>query len=102
MSPFRLHPKGATVNLRLTPGARAAGFHGLMDIGGGKTALKVSVNAAPEDGRANKALLLFLADSWELPKASLSLLSGETNRQKVVLAEGDGAALMKKLAALEF
>jgi uncharacterized protein (TIGR00251 family) len=99
MSPFKLHPEGVTVSVRLTPGAKACGFHGLMDMGEGKVALKVSVNAIPEDGKANKALLAFLAESWGVPKSSLGLLSGETNRQKVVLVRGDGAVLMKKLGA---
>jgi uncharacterized protein (TIGR00251 family) len=97
MSPFKLHPEGVTVNVRLTPGAKACGFHGLMDMGEGKAALKVSVNAIPGDGKANKALIAFLAENWGVPKSRLGLLSGEANRQKVVLVRGDGAALMGKL-----
>jgi uncharacterized protein (TIGR00251 family) len=99
MSPFKLHPDGVTVNIRLTPGAKAAGFHGLIDMGDGTVALKVSVNAIPEDGKANTALFAFLAKSWKVPKSSLSLLSGMTNRRKVILVKGDGAELIKALGA---
>jgi len=95
--PFKLHPSGLTVAIRLTPNARKTGFDGLMAVANGKTALKVSVNVAPEDGKANKALIDFLAKSWKLPKSSLSLLSGQTNRLKIILIEGDGPALMTRL-----
>jgi uncharacterized protein (TIGR00251 family) len=87
-----------TVNVRLTPGARSEGFSGLADAPDNIKALKISVRSPPEDGKANKALLAFLAEEWDLPKSRLSLLSGETNRQKVVLVEGDGAALQMLLA----
>lgn len=96
-SPFRLHTRGATAAVRLTPGGRTDALQGLAEMAGGGVALKISVNAPPEDGRANKALLAFLAESWGVPRGSLSLLSGASNRQKVVLAEGDGAALLQKM-----
>lgn len=99
--PFKNHPSGLTVTIRLTPNARKTGFDGLADIADGKKALKVSVNAVPEDGKANKALLDFLAKSWDVPKSSLSLLSGQTNRVKVVLVEGNSTALMAKLEKLK-
>jgi uncharacterized protein len=95
--PFKIHKQGVTVQIRLTPGARRAGFGGLMDVGGGKMALKFSVQAPPEDGKANRALLDLLAEEWDLPKGALSLLSGETNRQKLVLAAGDGEKLIARL-----
>jgi hypothetical protein len=95
--PFKIHNSGLTVAIRLTPNARRAEFGGLMDIGDNKTALKVSINAVPEDGKANKELIAFLAKAWKLPKSSLSLLSGHTNRLKVILIEGDGKALLARL-----
>lgn len=98
-SPLRSHARGVTLALRLTPKARHEGIDGLMPGEEGTTLLKVSVNAPPEDGKANKALLALLAKEWGLPRAALSLLTGETSRHKVVLIEGDAAALMKKLSA---
>lgn len=96
--PFRLHKQGITVNVRLTPGARRDGIGGVVDAGDGKKALKISVRSPPEDGKANKELLALLAAEWGLPKSSLSLLSGDSSRQKVVLIAGDSAALQMKLA----
>ena len=96
--PFKLHPSGLTIAIRLTPNARKTGFDGLMAVADGKTALKVAVNVAPEDGKANKALIDFLAKSWKLPKSSFSLLSGQTSRLKIILITGDGPALMTRLS----
>lgn len=103
--PFQLHTKGLTVRIRLTPGARKTGVQGLADVAGDAGAagrmLKISVNAVPEDGKANRALLEFLAREWGLPKSALSLLNGDTSRQKTVLAETDDPqSLMDKLQAL--
>ena len=44
--------------------------------------------AAPERGRANKALLRLLADTLGLPKTDVSLVSGHAGRDKVVELDG--------------
>ena len=44
--------------------------------------------AAPERGRANKALLRLLADTLGLPKIDVSLVSGHAGRDKVVELRG--------------
>ena len=48
--------------------------------------------AAPERGRANKALLRLLADTLGLPKTDVSLVSGHAGRDKVVELRGLGEA----------
>lgn len=97
--PFKIHTSGLTVAIRLTPNARNTGFGGLMDVADNKTALKVSINAVPEDGKANKELIAFLAKSWKLPKSALSILSGHTSRLKIILIEGDGKQILAQLSA---
>ena len=75
------------VRLRVSPGARRteiAGRHG--------DGWKVRVSAAPERGRANEAVLDLLAERLELPRRSLSIVSGHGAREKIVLMEGIGRA----------
>jgi uncharacterized protein (TIGR00251 family) len=48
----------------------------------GLPVLKVKINAPPEDGKANKALIHFLAKEWGVSKQYLKLTSGETSRHK--------------------
>jgi hypothetical protein len=40
------------------------------------------------DGKANKALLKFLARALGLPASRLALVSGETGREKTLLVRG--------------
>jgi uncharacterized protein (TIGR00251 family) len=71
------------VRLRVSPGARRTelvGRHG--------EAWKVRVAATPEQGRANEAVLDLLSRELELPRRSLSIVSGHAARDKVVLLEG--------------
>ena len=55
----------------------------------GQRWLKVRITSAPEDGKANKALIAFLSKQWHIPKSALSLVSGETSRYKrLAVAKG--------------
>lgn len=47
-----------------------------------ETAYRVCVNAAPQDGKANRAVIEALADHFKLPKSSFSIIRGETNKKK--------------------
>jgi uncharacterized protein YggU (UPF0235/DUF167 family) len=71
------------VRLRVSPGARHSELVGRHGEG-----WKVRVAAAPEGGRANDAVLDLLAAELELPRRSLSIVSGHSAREKVVLMEG--------------
>ncbi len=46
--------------------------------------LKVKLTAPPVDGKANEALIKILADHFDLPKSSITLLSGTHSRHKRV------------------
>jgi len=45
-------------------------------------ALRVSVTAAPEEGKANRAVIGLLATTLGLPASSISLVRGATSRDK--------------------
>ncbi len=51
-------------------------------------ALKVKVHAPPVEGRANEVLCEFLADTLGLPRRAVTVLRGDTSRQKLVRVEG--------------
>jgi len=48
-------------------------------------ALKLRLTTPPVDGKANKAVLAFLAKRLKVPKSSLSIKSGHKSRRKQVL-----------------
>jgi hypothetical protein len=69
----------ATLRLRIVPNARRSevvGSHG--------DAIKVKVQAPAVEGKANEALLEFLADLLEVPARSVEIILGEKSRDKVV------------------
>jgi hypothetical protein len=68
--------------LHVQPGAKrteVGGVHG--------EALKLRRAAPPVDGKANAALLRFLADAFGVPLRNVALLRGEASRAKQVRIE---------------
>lgn len=55
--------------------------------------LMASVCAVPEKGRANTALIALLAQALSVPKSTISLESGGTNRLKQLRITGGASAL---------
>ncbi len=81
------------LSLHIQPGAKKteiAGLHG--------EALKIRLAAPPVDGKANAALIAFLARACGVPKAAVELLSGETSRTKRVRVSGADSAVLARLA----
>jgi uncharacterized protein YggU (UPF0235/DUF167 family) len=73
----------ARLKLRVVPGARSSGV-----VGRYGEAWKVRVQAPPERGQANDAVLRLLADALSLPRDRVWLVSGHGRRDKIVLLEG--------------
>lgn len=64
-------------------------------------ALKLRLTSPPVDGKANKAVIAFLARLLDLPKSCLTLRSGLQSRTKTVRIENaDEAQLRARLQAL--
>ena len=63
---------------------RPSRFHDHL-LGVHDGALKLSVTAAPEKGKANKAVIRLLAGFLDVPHSSVSLLRGRTRRDKSFL-----------------
>lgn len=70
-----------------------------MEVPDGRIALQVHVNAPPEGGKANAAMLRLLAKTWRLPKTNLAVTAGTTSRLKTVQITGDSENLIAHLAA---
>jgi uncharacterized protein (TIGR00251 family) len=90
------HAEGLVLPVRAQPGARRSGVQGEQ-----AGALKVTVTAPPEDGRANRALVEVLREVLRLKRSQLELLSGATSRDKQFLVRGlPRAELEARLAQL--
>jgi uncharacterized protein (TIGR00251 family) len=82
------------LRLRVVPNARRSevvGQHG--------DALRVKIAAPALDGRANEALLEFIAETLGLPRREVRLINGEKSRDKLIEIEGlDEAEALTRLS----
>jgi hypothetical protein len=79
------------------PRARRNQIGGLAAEADGGVALKVAVTAAPEDGKANAAVIALLAEAWDVPKSALAVVAGAADRRKTIHLQGDPRRLMQSL-----
>lgn len=91
--PFKLY-------LRVTPKAAKERIKGTVDDADGQTRLRVYVTAAPENGKANRAVLALLAKALQLPKSDLSILQGKTDRDKMVAIASDIPDIAERIDTL--
>lgn len=83
---------GVILSVRTQPGSSKNRIIG--EYGG---RLKLAVTAAPEKGKANKAVIELLADTLRIHESSIHIISGESSRDKRVLIEG---LILKDLKSL--
>ncbi|MCX7114440.1 MAG: DUF167 domain-containing protein [Gammaproteobacteria bacterium] len=80
---YRREADEIVINVYAQPGAKhteVAGLHG--------DALKIRLNTPPVDGRANDALIAYLAAQFKVPVRQVSLRRGEKSRHKVIVIKG--------------
>jgi len=71
------------LQLRVSPGAATPGI-----VGRYGAAWKIRVAAAPEDGKANAAVVRLLADTLALRARDVEIVSGHASRDKTVTLSG--------------
>jgi uncharacterized protein (TIGR00251 family) len=74
---------GIIFAVRVQPRASRSGVVGELD-----GALKIRLAAPPVDGEANEELIRFLAKLFGVSRQRISLLSGQTSKNKVVRVDG--------------
>lgn len=80
MIDFRTHREGLLLPVRAQPGARQ------NKLGGAHNgSLRVAVTTAPENGKANQAIIELLSKSLGLAKSDIRLVRGVASREKLFL-----------------
>ena len=67
------------INVKVKPGSRKNDIKVI-----GPNALEVRVTAAPEKGKANKAVIELLSKYYKVPKSAITILRGEGSREKMI------------------
>jgi len=77
------HAEGVVLALKVTAGAARTEPRGLWQDN-----LRLAVQAPPIEGRANAAVMAWVARAFDLPRAGIDLLSGAQSRRKTILLRG--------------
>ena len=83
MIPIRESGGGVTFAVKVHPRAKKNAITG--EVG---DALKIALTAPPVEGRANEAVIEFLAEVLRVPRASVSIAAGRSSRNKVIRVSG--------------
>ncbi|HUY82082.1 MAG TPA: DUF167 domain-containing protein [Acidobacteriaceae bacterium] len=89
---------GATFAVRVAPRASRTAITGLMGVGP-DAVVKIALAAAPVEGKANAALVAYLAGVLDVPRSRVGVTGGKQSKNKVICVHGaDAAEVAAKLA----
>ncbi|PWY57045.1 YggU family protein [Legionella qingyii] len=80
---YQRDAEGLTLRLYVQPGAKKTEIVGLHE-----GELKIRLNTPPLEGRANKALLKYIAQIFKVPARQITLQRGDKSRHKVLTIIG--------------
>ena len=84
---------GTVLNIQLTPNSSKNEILGYKE-----DFIKIKVSAPPNENKANKKLIEFLSDEFNVAKSNISFLSGEKSRiKKILIKKIDYENLVKKI-----
>jgi len=72
-------PGGVRLAVQITPNAKKTEVIGVLD-----DALKLKLQAQPVEGKANEALVKYLAGELKVPKSAVTITHGLTSKKKLV------------------
>lgn len=96
MLDLKVHKQAVSLKVRVQPKASRDAI-----LGEHNGALKVAVTAAPEKGKANKAVAELLAKTLRVPKSNITLVAGATSRVKMFAVTGTSRDVIEALARKE-
>lgn len=76
-------PGGIRLAVHIMPNAKKSQVVGLLD-----GVLKIRLQAQPIEGKANDALVRFIADVLDVPKSAVLITHGHANKRKILEVRG--------------
>lgn len=97
MIPLKETARGVSFVVKVQPRARRNAITGTVG-----DAIKLALTAPPVEGKANQAVIDFFAEFFDIPRSSITIASGKTQRLKVILVSGiDAGHLRRRLKDVE-
>jgi len=97
--PLIADARGARLAVRVTPRANNDQVDGVERGADERLWVIARVRAVPDRGKANAAIGKLMADEIGVAKSYVSVLSGGTSRNKILLIEGEPGELMPQISA---
>lgn len=88
---------GVKFQVKVQPNASKCEIAGIMD-----DAVKIRLDVPPIEGKANEKCVKFLSKLLDVPKTSISIISGDKSRSKLIFVKGNPAELENKILNLIF
>lgn len=85
--------------IKVQPKSRRPGVQGTAPSADGPR-LRLGVTEAAEGGKANQAVRDLLAKVLDVPRSAVTIVAGETSRDKLVRVAGEASALGIRLSTL--
>lgn len=79
--------KTISISAKVTPKSKTTLIE-VLEVTQGKISLRMKVRAVPEGGKANDEVIYALADYFGISKSEITLKSGYTSKNKLLLARG--------------
>ena len=94
MRKFKLHngKHGAALTVRVTPRARKNEVGGILEDG----TVRIRIQEPPVDGKANRALVVFLSKVLGVRKNQIEIVAGQTGLDKIVTVDDMTAQEVEK------
>ncbi len=86
---------GVKLGIKIVPNSSKCEISGIIE-----GCLKIRINVPPVEGKANEKCIKFLAKQLGVPKTSITIISGETSKNKILFIKGDSEELKIKLILL--
>jgi uncharacterized protein YggU (UPF0235/DUF167 family) len=96
---WTVRPDGVSVTVKVQPKSRRPGVQG-RSVSAHGPCLRIGVSEAAEDGRASRAACAVLAGALDVAASSVSVMLGQTSRDKTLHVAGDVSLLLPKLESL--
>lgn len=96
MSCFDNHTDYLVLRVRVVPRSSKNEIQGLLG-----DAVKIRIQSPPVEGKANAALIKFLSKHWNIPRADIEILSGDTGRNKILRINNPTDQLRAALSSLD-
>ena len=93
---FHNGKSGSAITVRISPRSKRNEIIGILSDG----TIKIRLIAPPEEGKANAALINYLAELFDIPAVNIEIVAGHSSRAKLItITDLDSASIQERITA---